>query len=172
MKKKAYKIGLIAFTVVLVIIIFYPTFTETKKVKVTEIIDGDTVKIRWEEETKTVRLKKIDTPETQGYNTPGEFEGVPKNNWKCLQKWGYKAKEFVDSKLYGQKVRLKYHRSIFSVERGRYGRILGEIEMDEQNKTLGKFMVKNGFARSYEEAYGTLEARARNNSIGLWECQE
>ena len=171
MKREVYKLVLIFFTLALIVLIFYPLFSGSKNVKIVEVIDGDTVKLEWKEQNKNLRLKSVDTPETSGYNTPEEYEGIPKSRWECLQKWGYKAKELVETKIHGREVKLRYRRSIFSMEKGRYGRMLGEIELEGQNKTLGKYMVEKGYARSYDDSYSDLEARTRNNSKGLWECK-
>lgn len=151
--------------------LFYPFFTASPTVEVAEVVDGDTLKVEHEDQIRTVRLKGVDTPETSGYNTPEEFEGVSKRNWQCLEDWGYKAKTFVEQEV-GQEVVLEHRKGVLTVERGDFGRLLGDIRL-ESNSSLSRLLVEKGFARSYEDSYLELERKARNNSRGLWgECVE
>jgi len=162
----------VSFVIVSLFIgLFYPFFVASPTVEVVEVIDGDTLEVKEGDKMRTVRLKYVDTPETSGYNSPEEFEGVPESNWKCLEDWGYRAKEFVKRKV-GEETELRYRKGVFTVERGGFGRLLGDIRL-ENNESLSKLLVEKGYARSYEDSLLELEEEARNNSRGLWgECVE
>lgn len=169
-KRKVLKAFFTIFTVSLVVLMFYPFTIKVSEARVIETVDGDTLEIEHGQKTRSLRLKNVDTPETKGYNTPEEFKGVSKQNWRCLEKWGYRAKDFVSSKVEGETIKIRYRRSVFNVEEGRYGRMLGEVYLKGSNKTLGETLVEKGFARSYTDRYIEQEKKARNLSVGLWSC--
>lgn len=161
-----------ALTVFLFVGLFYPFFTASKTVDVVKITDGDTVDVQFEERTETIRFKGVDTPETEGYNSPEEYKGVSNQNWKCLEDWGYKAKDYVKQKIEDEEVTLSYKKGVLAAERGSYNRLLGKIYVAGSNKSLNRMLVEEGYARSYGDYYAELEDNARDNSKGLWECAE
>jgi|GEM_PF-448330 micrococcal nuclease len=152
--------------------LFYPFFTSSKTVEVVKIADGDTVDVRLNGEIETIRMKGIDTPETAGYNTPEEYQGVPKHNWKCLEKWGYNAKDYVANKIEGKDITLAYRKGVFTVERGIFNRLLGKIYVSDSGRSLNQILVEKGYARSYGDYYQNIENKARMNKSGLWECAQ
>ncbi|MFB6158631.1 MAG: thermonuclease family protein [Candidatus Nanohalobium sp.] len=134
-------------------------------------MDGDTFKLTSGSDNVVVRLKDVDTPETSGYNTPDEFKGLDKDDWRCLERWGYRAKNFLEKKL-EESTRLEYRKGVLTVEKGSYGRLLGRVYLNGSNQTLGELIVQRGYGRSYGEEYRVEEREARNNSRGLWQCGE
>ena len=152
-----------------VVIGFYPFFEVSTNPENIEIVDGDTLEVRVNQTERTVRLKGVDTPETEAYNTPGEFKGVPGDKWRCLEDWGYEAKDFVEERIENSEVVLEYRKSFFTVNRGSYGRLIGRIHFNGSEETLGKMLVEKGYARSYGEVYLEEEKMAREDSRGLWE---
>jgi len=114
----------------------------------------------------------VDAPETAGYNSPEEYKGVSNKNWKCLEKWGYNAKDYVKQEIEDKKVTLSYRKGIFMVERGTFDRVIGKIYVNDSNKSLNRQLVEEGYARSYGDYYQALEDRARLNSTGVWRCSE
>lgn len=93
-----------------------------------------------------IRLDKIDAPESK-------------------QAYGTKAKEHLACMIAGKEVCVEWKK------KDRYGRILGEIFVDELNVNLR--MVKDGYAWHYKhfdktESYAQAESEARAKKLGLW----
>jgi len=171
-QKTAFKILISIFLLSALLFLFYPFQEVSETVSVVEVTDGDTIEVDHQGETRKIRLKHVDTPETSGYNTPEEFERVPEDNWKCLERWGYRATDYVEQEL-GEDAVLEYRKGVMTVERGNYGRLLGDFRLQGRNRSLSYFLVEKGYARSYGEYYIELEEEARNSSRGLWgECVE
>ncbi|MFB6147342.1 MAG: thermonuclease family protein [Candidatus Nanohaloarchaea archaeon] len=164
------KVSVALITFILVTGLFYPFWTHSSWVRVIKVVDGDTVKVRQSGSLRTVRLKGIDAPETTAYNAPGEFPGVPRDSWRCLENWGYRANSFVEERIEGEMVSLIYRHGVLTVEKGRYNRLLGRIYLPGSGKNLGRLLVKKGLARSYGGKYLEEERKARNLSLGLWQC--
>lgn len=147
---------------------FYPVFTVRKTFHVDRVIDGDTIDVSGNGSSYRVRLKGVDTPETKAYNTPGEF-GMKDSDWRCLENWGYRAENYT-RKMVGERVVLRYRKTLFGVERGYYGRMLAYVYPANSSKMLDRLLVKNGYARSYGERFIDLEKTARKHDVGLWGC--
>lgn len=159
-------------TILTVLLLFYPFSTASEEYSVTKVYDGDTVDVERGRKVLTVRVAGIDTPETSSYNKPEEFKGIPQSNWKCLQRWGYNAKEYVTNKISGQNITLKYRKGVLTVERGAFGRLIAEIHVNNSRESLSEELVEKGYARSYGDKYIEEERQARKESVGLWECTE
>ena len=113
------------------------------------VIDGDTIKIG----NKKIRFSGIDAPELNQY--------CFKNGKKIL--CGVLAKKALIKKI-GNKVPK-------CVIEGKdiYKRILAECFINE--KSLSKFLVRNGYAfayRKYSKKFIQDEEVARKNKLGLW----
>ena len=113
------------------------------------VIDGDTIKIG----NKKIRFSGIDAPELNQY--------CFKNGKKIL--CGVLAKKALVKKI-GNKVPK-------CVIEGKdiYKRILAECFINE--KSLSKFLVRNGYAfayRKYSKKFIQDEKVARKNKLGLW----
>ena len=113
------------------------------------VIDGDTIKIG----NKKIRFSGIDAPELNQY--------CFKNGKKIL--CGVLAKKALLKKI-GNKVPK-------CVIEGKdiYKRILAECFINE--KSLSKFLVRNGYAfayRKYSKKFIQDEEVARKNKLGLW----
>lgn len=94
------------------------------------VIDGDTIKIKYNGATEKVRLLLIDTPET---NHPSLGE----------QPFGQGAKDFTKQILKGQKtVYLEFDVSY----RDKYKRLLAYV-YTKDGKSLQEELLKNGLAR-------------------------
>lgn len=157
-------------TVFLFVGLFYPFFTASKTVEVVKITDGDTINVRLEGATETLRFKGVDTPETAGYNSPEEYKGVSSQNWKCLENWGYNAKDYVKQKIEGKELNITYRKGVMTVERGAFDRLIAKIYIERSNASLNRQLVEKGYARSYGDYYQDLEDRARMDSKGVWGC--
>ena len=113
------------------------------------VIDGDTIKIG----NKKIRFSGIDAPELNQY--------CFKNGKKIL--CGVLAKKALVKKI-GNKIPK-------CVIEGKdiYKRILAECFVNE--KSLSKFLVRNGYAfayRKYSKKFIQDEEFARKNKLGLW----
>lgn len=142
-------------------------------VTITEVIDGDTMDVRFANGTTTrIRLLGVDTPEVYGENTPDEFEGIPETeageSW--LHRWGENASDFAHAELDGRRVTIFHDPAADS--RGSYGRLLVYVRVD--GALFNRELLTRGYARFYDapltrgEAFERIEARARRNDTGLW----
>jgi len=85
------------------------TGQEAYQVTVIDVVDGDTLDIRYQNgTTDTVRLLGIDTPEVHTETDPSEYEGIPDTDagrdW--LRDWGHKASEFARTEVHDEEVRI------------------------------------------------------------------
>lgn len=134
-----------------------PTPTpKTEQTKVTEIIDGDTIKISTGEK---VRFIGIDTPETKDPRKPVE----------CF---GKEASEHLLSKIDQKDIRLETDPQGDTIDK--YGRILRYVYLDDKN--INATMIKDGYAYAYttypfskSEEFKNLENDAKMDKRGLWE---
>ena len=132
-------------------------FTEVE-VRVTSVIDGDTIEVEggW-----LVRYVGIDTPETVHPSKPVECFG---------KEAAAKNRELVE----GKKVRLE--RDV--EDKDKYGRLLRYVYVDDL--MVNAELVRLGYAYSvsyppnvkYQQLFLQLERQAREQELGLWgECQ-
>src|SRR5918999_5530991 len=125
---------------------------------VTEVIDGDTIRVNVRGKSESVRLLAIDTPETKDPRKP-------------VQCFGLAATKKLQSLIEGKFIKLIGDRT--QGNRDKYKRLL-RYAYD------GKFfinaeMVKQGYAFSYKEyptkylkEFNGYERIAREKSLGLW----
>jgi micrococcal nuclease len=131
------------------------------RARVTDVIDGDTVRAEWRGRARDIRLIGVDTPETVHPTEPVE----------C---YGPEASDFTTRRLEGERVRLE-----FDVERrDRYERTLAYIWKD--GRLFNRTLVRRGFGTvsiylpndRYEEVLRRAEELARDEDRGLWgECR-
>src|SRR3989338_3864394 len=131
--------------------LFYP---------VTDVLDGDTFKVKINNKTITVRLLGVDTPETVDPSKPAQ----------CF---GPEASDQTKTLLSGHSVRLVFETK--RERRDKYGRYLVYAYRDD-GLFLNETLLQSGFAREY--TYGSAysfqlhfrktEQSAMANSIGLW----
>lgn len=121
---------------------------------VTEVIDGDTIKISG---GQTLRFIGIDTPELAHRKRPLE----------CFAK---EAKNKTQKLLLGRRVRMEKDIS----ETDRFGRLLRYVYVDDT--FINELLVKEGYATvatlppdvKYIKELHQAEGDARKNSAGLW----
>ncbi|WP_435077514.1 thermonuclease family protein [Halococcus sp. AFM35] len=154
-----------------------PPSTRQWTVTVTEVVDGDTMDVRFENgTTEEVRLLGVDTPEVHVENDPAEFEGIPDTEagaaW--LAGWGENASEFARTELAGETVTISLDPA--ADRRGSYGRLLVYIEHD--GELFNRRLLARGYARYYDapltraDAFQRIEQRARERDVGLWDYPE
>ena len=123
-------------------------------VKVTNVVDGDTIKI---ETGEVVRYIGIDTPETVAPNKP-------------VQCFGKEASAKNNELVEGKTVELSKDVS----EKDRYGRLLRYVWIGET--MINEQLVREGYARvstyppdvKYQDRFLAAEKEAREKNAGLW----
>lgn len=149
---------------------------DTYRVTVVEVVDGDTVDVRYRNGTRdTVRLLGVDTPETSGEVTPDEFEGVPdtRAGRECLRAEARDASEFLTERLAGESVVLVLDER--ADRRGYYDRLLAMVFLEGEN--VNERLVGAGYARVYTSGFSVQkrflaqEADAQRANTGVWRCQ-
>ena len=136
-----------------------PGIRAEERVKVVEIVDGDTIRVQDGREIRTVRLIGIDAPERSHPSKPKEFQAD-------------EAADHLASLCGGKTVRM---------ERGdedldRYGRLLRYVFLlPPDGRLVNQEMVRQGYARLYrrfpfsrEAEFSEAEDRARKEGKGVW----
>ena len=134
-----------------------PTPPSSAPVKVTRVVDGDTIDVEIDGKTERVRYIGIDTPETVDPRKPVQCFGVEASK---------KNKELVEGKM----VRLEKD----ITDRDRYGRLLRYVWVDDT--LINQELVAQGFASSYsyppdiarQDLFVVAEKKAREEKLGLW----
>ena len=134
------------------------------KHKVSQVVDGDTVKIETESGPVTVRIIGIDTPETVHPFKPVELGGQDASN---------KAKELLE----GQIVTIHYDPDPKHGKWDSYERLLVYLDLPD-GRDFGLVMIQEGSAKAYpdypfsrQELYLEAEQVARQEKVGLWAVQ-
>ena len=100
--------------------------------RVERVIDGDTIQVRFEGKSYTVRLIGVDTPET-------------KHPTKAAQYFGREASAFTKAALEGKTVLLQKDLTGDTVDR--YGRWLRYVLLDGDN--FNARLIRDGYAHAY-----------------------
>lgn len=125
---------------------------------VVEVVDGDTIKVKMNGKTETVRFILVDTPET-------------KHPQKGVQPCGPEAAAFTKRMLpAGSTVKLE----LDVQERDKYGRILAYVY--KGGKSVQKALLAEGLAKvavyppnvKYVDEYRAIEAKAKKAKKGIW----
>ncbi len=133
-------------------------FEGKEKAKVTNVVDGDTVKL---EDGRVVRYIGIDAPETVHPQKP-------------VQCFGKEASQLNEELVENKEVWLEKDIS----ETDKYGRILRYVYVLENDNLImvNKVLVEKGYAHAssyppdikYQEEFRKLEEEAQQNKVGLW----
>lgn len=151
------------------------TSVEPRTATVVEVVDGDTVDVRFEDGTEErLRLLGVDTPEVHTEVDPAEFEGVPDTEAgrSCLDTWGDHASEFATERLAGKTVRVVVDPA--ADRRGGYGRLLAYVETN--GDSFNYALLEEGYARLYDtefterDRFVAAQRQAQSNGTGLWSC--
>lgn len=132
-------------------------------VKVTRVVDGDTIKVLIQDKEDNVRLIGIDSPEIL-------------DERRTTQCFGKQASDKAKEILTGKTIILESDPT--QKNRDEYGRLLRYVFLNDLN--FNKFMLSEGYAREYtfrdnsyqyQSEFVQAEKRAKENKIGLWaEC--
>jgi endonuclease YncB( thermonuclease family) len=134
--------------------------SQTKYYSVTNVVDGDTIKIDNDGKIETLRLIGMDTPETVDPRKPVQCFGLEASN---------KAKELLS----GKKVYIEKDSS--QGELDKYGRTLAYIYR-EDGMFYNEYMIKQGYAHEYtyntpykyQAQFKADQKYAQDNKLGLW----
>jgi micrococcal nuclease len=126
---------------------------------VVRVIDGDTVRVRTGNQTRTVRYIGVDTPETVKPNEP-------------VQCFGKQASAFNRRLVAGRRVRLRFGPERFD----RYGRLLAYVYLPGRRRSVDADLIALGYGRvltiepnsAHRIPYERLEREARQAGRGLW----
>jgi len=127
---------------------------------VTQVVDGDTIKINLNGTVVTLRLIGMDTPETVDPRKPVQCFGKEASN---------KAKELLS----GKKVRIEKDSTQGDLDK--YGRMLAYVYR-EDGLFYNKYMIEQGYAHEYtyntpykyQIDFKAAQKSAQDNQRGLW----
>lgn len=129
-----------------------------------EVIDGDTIRIKYNGSSEKVRLLLVDTPETN-HETLGE------------QPYGPEAKEFTKQLLAGQKtVHLEFDVSY----RDKYKRLLAYVYTTD-GISVQEQLLENGLARvayiydpntKHVDWFKSIQKTAQKSALGIWSVED
>lgn len=128
------------------------------KYRVTRVIDGDTIEIKYKGKAESVRLIGIDAPESVH---PDPEKNVP---------FGKVSSEFTRQALQNKEVDLEFDVS----DRDAYGRLLAYVWLD--GNLFNRSLIESGMAVvstyppdiKYSADFVKEQERARTNKLGLW----
>src|SRR6056297_3146339 len=155
---------MITFSSLLIFTLFYQPLqasSDTFYAEVTEIVDGDTIRVKIKDHTETVRYLLIDTPELHH----------PKRGEEELGAIAMMAnREIVEDRGVTLETDI--------LKRDRYGRLLAYvwIDTDEGRVMVNEELVLRGFAMpmtippnvKYDNRISSAFMKARKNEKGLW----
>jgi len=129
-------------------------------VKVTKIVDGDTIKVEINNQIETVRLIGIDTPEI-------------KDPRKTVQCFGKEASEKTKELLENKMVILEADST--QTDRDKYNRLLRYVYLTD-GTFINKKLIEEGFAFEYtyqipylyQAEFKAAQKLAETNNLGLW----
>lgn len=133
--------------------------TPSQGYKVTEVVDGDTIKVSMNGSVETLRIIGLDTPETLDPRKP-------------VQCFGKEASTKAKSFLTGKTITLEADAT--QGERDKYGRLLRYVFLDGVD--YGKTMISEGYAHEYtyklpykyQTAYKAAQSSAQVGKLGFW----
>lgn len=137
-----------------------PTINPGELVDVVSVVDGDTIKVKLNNKTETIRLIGIDTPEVVDPRKPVQCFGKEASS---------KAKELLS------KHKVKLESDPTQGDRDKYKRLLRYV-FREDGLFFNDWMIRNGYAHEYtydlpykyQTQFKEAEKYARENNFGLW----
>jgi micrococcal nuclease len=133
-----------------------------ERVLVTDVIDGDTIKVLRGRRQETVRFIGVDTPETGRPDTPVQF-------------YGPEASLFTRRTLLEKRVRLEFEPAgRQGGSRDKYHRLLAYVFLDD-GRNFNLTLIEQGCGKAYtrypfryEQEFRKAEQAARAARRGLW----
>lgn len=129
-------------------------------VKFKECVDGDTIKITINNETKTVRLLAVDTPESVHPTKDVEYYGQEASDYTC---------NLVKN---ASNIELEYDEN--SAKEDKYNRLLAWVFVD--GTLLQEKLIENGYAQvaylykdyKYTSILQAKQEKAQESNSGIW----
>ncbi len=146
----------------------YKKYLELYEGKIISVIDGDTVKVQFNNSYK--EFDEIETVRLIGVNTPE----LNLNKNKEPEYFSQEARDYTNQ-FYQKDVVLKL--DSISAERDKYDRLLAYIYLKEDESLINYLIIKNGYGRYYDyfefdydlmELFAEAEADAEKNKKGIW----
>lgn len=145
---------------IVLFIMFTPVYAK-EKVEFSGCTDGDTFKIIYNNEVKTVRLLAVDTPESVHPKKEVEYYGKEASDYTCnvLKK--------------ANKIELEFDENSDKLDK--YDRLLAWVFIDD--KLLQESLIEGGYAKvaylygnyKYTTKLQELQEIASNKNIGVWD---
>lgn len=145
---------------IVLFIMFTPVYAK-EKVEFSSCTDGDTFKIIYNNEVKTVRLLAVDTPESVHPKKEVEYYGKEASDYTCnvLKK--------------ANKIELEFDENSDKLDK--YDRLLVWVFIDD--KLLQESLIEGGYAKvaylygnyKYTTKLQELQEIASNKNIGVWD---
>jgi len=151
-----------------------PTYDESYTVRVTKVIDGDTIHVLLPDGCEdTIRFLGIDTPELS-IDSMNPYVYGNNSNTDCLLSYGFLAKDYVIDTILKKDIVLKFDAS--AGFKDRYDRWLSHILLID-GTDLCETLLSKGYARVYamesfskKQTYLLIEQSAQQYNIGIWGC--
>jgi micrococcal nuclease len=151
-----------------------PTYDESYTVKVTKVIDGDTIRVLLPNGNEdTIRFLGIDTPELS-IDSMNPYVYGKSTNMDCLLSYGFLAKDYVTDTILKKDIEIEFDAS--AGFKDRYDRWLSYIALID-GTDLCETLLSNGYARVYslesfskKQTYLLIEQSAQQQNMGLWGC--
>lgn len=145
---------------IILFIMFTPVYAK-EKVEFSSCTDGDTFKIIYNNEIKTVRLLAVDTPESVHPKKEVEYYGKEASDYTCnvLKK--------------ANKIELEFDENSDKLDK--YDRLLAWVFIDD--KLLQESLIEGGYAKvaylygdyKYTTKLQELQEIASSKNIGVWD---
>lgn len=151
--------------------------TYTYRGRVTQVVDGDTLKVRYDGRIKTVRVIGIDTPESHKPNVPVECGAKEATStaleWAFKRQLDYDGDGLWDHGREGQMVTLRTDNTQDKTDK--YGRLLAYVNRGSSD--FGRRQITKGWAEVFVyhhnpfkrfAAYDKSAKAAKSAGRGVW----
>nr|WP_233265084.1 lamin tail domain-containing protein [Halomarina oriensis] len=156
--------------------------SRTYAAPVTDVLDGDTVKVDLDGTVESIRVLGIDTPEksaNQQYERTQEWEGI--EDLPTLADYGQQATDYATARLSGETVDVAFDPE--EPTRDAFGRVLAYLYYDadgsgSRDTLYNEEIVTDGLTRVYDsglsrhDAFRAEEQAARDAGLGLWAASD
>lgn len=150
--------------ILLFILLMIPINIYAEEVDFYKCVDGDTIKVTFNEEVITVRMLAIDTPESVSTQVEDEYYGKEASDYTC---------NLITN---ANTIELEYDSN--SDKTDKYGRTLAWVFID--NELLQNLLVRNGYAEvaylygdyKYTNILEESEILAKKEKLGIWKDEE
>ena len=149
------------------------TIAQTFTVKVIRVVDGDTIKVKFQGQPESVRLIGIDTPECRANSKAIRDSERSGQDLAAIVSQGKEASVFTRSRVKkGDTVRLETDVQ----QRDKYRRLLAYVWLPD-GTMLNEVIVRAGYAQpatyppnvKYQTIFQKAAREARKQRRGLWE---